>query len=203
MHQSRFSQQGDFVLKLLSHSMRITTARLVLREFLDTDGTDVLAYQRDARYLRFYPWTDRTEADVRDFVQMFLDQQNDQPRRRFQLAVTSREDGQLIGSCGIRRKLENDWEADIGYELAPEYWGQGYATEAAQAVVEFGFRELKLHRVSSWCIADNAASARVLERLGLRLEGRLRENEYFKGRWWDTLLYGLLESEWRGSVATT
>ena len=170
--------------------MRITTARLALREFLNTDETDILAYQRDPRYLRFYPWTARTEVEVREFLQMFLDQQRELPRRKFQLAITLRESGRLIGSCGIRRKPENDWEADIGYELAPEYWGQGYATEAAQAIVEFGFRELKLHRVSSWCIADNAASARVLERVGLRLEGRLRENEYFKGRWWDTLLYG-------------
>lgn len=57
------------------------------------------------------------------------------------------------------------------------------------------------HRVSSWCIAENAASARVLERVGLQLEGRLRENGYFKGRWWDTLIYGLLEAEWKASVA--
>ena len=115
----------------------------------------------------------------------------------FQLSITLPDDNRVIGSCGIRRKPDNDWEGDIGYELAPKYWGRGYATEAALAIVDFGFRELGLHRVSSWCIADNAASARVLEKVGLRLEGRLRENEYFKERWWDTLLYGLLESEWR------
>jgi len=181
--------------------MRITTGRLVLREFVTDDWPDVLAYQRDPRYLRFYAWTDRSEAEVRDFVQMFLDQQADRPRRKFQLAITLSDSGRLIGNCGIRRKPENDWEADIGFELAPEYWGQGFATEAALAIVDFGFRELELHRISSWCIADNAASARVLERVGLRPEGRLRENEHFKGRWWDTLLYGLLETEWRASAA--
>jgi RimJ/RimL family protein N-acetyltransferase len=175
--------------------MRITTERLVLREFVADDWRDVLAYQRDSRYLRYYAWTDRSEDDVRAFVQMFLDFQAEQPRRKFQLAVTL-DGGQLIGNCGIRRKPENEWEADIGYELAPEHWGRGYATEAARAMVAFGFRELGLHRVSSWCIADNVASARVLEKLGLRLEGRLRENDHFKGRWWDTLLFGLLESEW-------
>ena len=176
--------------------MRITTSRLVLREFVSDDWPDVLAYQGDPRYLRFYPWTDRTEAEARDFVQMFLDQQADHPRRKFQLAITLPDSGRLIGSCGIRRKPDNNREADIGYELAPEHWGRGYATEAAMAMVDFGFRELELHRISSWCIADNAPSARVLERVGLRLEGRLRENDYFKGRWWDTLLYGLLEDEW-------
>ena len=129
--------------------MRITTARLVLREFGTDDWPDVLVYQCDPRYLRFYAWTDRTEAEVRDFVQMFLDQQADRPRRKFQLAITLPDSGRLIGNCGIRRKPENDWEADIGYELAPEYWGRGYATEAALAIVDFGFRELELHRISS------------------------------------------------------
>jgi ribosomal-protein-alanine N-acetyltransferase len=181
--------------------MRITTDRLVLREFVIDDWPDILAYQRDPRYLRFYSWSDRTETEVRAFLRMFVDEQSKQSRRRFQLAITLPDDGRLVGNCGIRRKLGNDWEADIGYELAPEFWGRGYATEAALALVDFGFRELGMHRISSWCIADNAASARVLEKVGLRLEGRLRENEYFKGRRWDTLLYGLLESEWRASAA--
>jgi len=182
--------------------MRIITDRLVLRDFTADDWADVLAYQRDPRYLRFYPWSDRTEAEVREFVRMFVDQQREEPRRRFQLAVTLPDSGLLVGNCGLRRKRENDWEADIGFELAPEHWGRGYATEAARAMVDFGFRGLGLHRVSSWCIAENTASARVLERTGLRLEGRLRENAFFKDRWWDTLLYGLLESEWRAATGT-
>ncbi|HJN85712.1 MAG: GNAT family protein [Dehalococcoidia bacterium] len=182
--------------------MRIATERLLLRDFVTDDWPDVLAYQRDPRYLQFYPWADRTEAEVRRFVKLFVDQQTERPRRNFQFAITFPDGGQVIGNIGIRRKPENDWEADIGYELAPEYWGRGYATEAALAIVDFGFRELGLHRISSWCIADNAASARVLERVGLRPEGRLRENEHFKGRWWDTLLYGLLESEWRTSATS-
>ena len=177
--------------------MQISTERLLLREFAAGDWRAVLDYQRDPRYLRYYPWHDRTEADVRAFVAMFREWQTEQPRRRFQLAIVRREDGRLIGNCGIRRKPDNDWEADIGYELSPDCWGQGYATEAARAVVDFGFRELRVQRISSWCIADNVASARVLERLGFQREGRLRRNEYFKGRWWDTLLYALLAEEWQ------
>jgi [ribosomal protein S5]-alanine N-acetyltransferase len=177
--------------------MHIVTERLVLREFVIDDWPAVLAYQRDPRYLHFYPWTNRTEAQVRDLVEMFVEQQAERPRRKFQFAITFPNDDRVIGNCGIRRKPENDWEADIGYELAPEYWSRGYATEAALAIINFGFQMLKLHRISAWCIAANTASARVLEKVGMQLEGRLRENEYFKGRWWDTLLYGLLESEWR------
>lgn len=178
--------------------MRLVTDRLVLREFVEADWPTVLAYQRDCRYLRYYPWTDRTPDDARAFVGMFLDWQRETPRRRFQLAITLEEGGALIGNCGIRRKLDNDWQVDIGYELNPAHWGRGYATEAARAMVNFGFGQLALERISSWCIADNTASARVLERLAFRQEGRLRRNEYFKGRWWDTLLFALLRDEWEG-----
>ena len=168
-----------------------------LREFAGDDWRAVLDYQRDPRYLCYYPWTERTEQDARAFVEMFRGWQAEKPRRRFQLAIVRRSDNRLIGNCGIRRKSDNDCEADIGYELSPDCWGHGFATEAAGAIVDFGFRELGLRRISSWCIADNTASARVLERLGFRQEGRLRRNEYFKGRWWDTLIYGLLSEDWQ------
>ena len=176
--------------------MELVTRRLLLREFVPADWASVLAYQSDPRYRRYYPWTDRTEADARAFVETFLAWQREEPRHRYQLAITLGTKDALIGNCGLRRKPGKDWEADIGYELAPEHWGRGYATEAARAMVSFGFRELGLGRLSSWCIAENTASARVLERLGFQQEGRLRRNERFKGRWWDTLLYGLLRDEW-------
>lgn len=178
--------------------VRLTTDRLILREFAAADWEAVLAYQRDPRYLRYYPWTERTPADARAFVDMFLDWQGEQPRHRFQLAIALKDSGKLVGNCGLRRKPVNDWEADLGYELNPQHWGRGYATEAARAIVNFGFEELALARISSWCIADNAPSARVLGRLRFRQEGHLRCNEYFKGRWWDTLLYALLRDEWEG-----
>ena len=127
--------------------MRIITERLILRDFVIDDWPAVLACQCDSRYLRFYPRTDRTQAEVLGSVQMFLDQQAERPRRNFQWAVTLRANGQLIGNCGIRQKSENEWEADIGYELAPDYWGKGYPTEAAMAIIDFGFQELKLHRI--------------------------------------------------------
>ncbi len=177
--------------------MRITTERLVLREFGEDDWRAVLDYQRDPLYLRYYPWEDRDETEVRAFVDTFCGWHSEQPRRRFKLAIVRRADQRLVGNCGIRRKPDNDWEADIGYELSPDCWEKGYATEAARSMVDFGFRELRLQRISSRCIADNLASARVLERLGFKREGRLRRNEFFKGRWWDTLLYALLAEEWQ------
>ncbi|MBM3940316.1 MAG: GNAT family N-acetyltransferase [SAR202 cluster bacterium] len=177
--------------------MRIETPRLLLREFAADDWPAVLAYQQHPAYLRYYPWETRAEDDARRFIQMFIDQQSASPRRDFQLVIALKETGTLIGNCGLRRAGDNEWEGAIGYELAPSHWGRGFATEAARAMVDFGFGQLGLHRISSWCIADNAASARVLERVGMRLEGRLRENAHFKGRRWDTLLFGMLGNEWR------
>ena len=183
--------------------MQLTTDRLTLREFTPDDVPAVLAYQREPSYLRYYPWTDRSEADVREFLQMFFDWRAEEPRRKFQFAITLSDSRQLIGSVGIRRKPENEWEADIGYELAAEHWGNGYAVEAARAMLDFGFRELKLHRISAGCVAENTASVRVLERLEFKLEGHLRESTYFKGRWWDARLYALLEDEWQAGAQTS
>ena len=177
--------------------MQLLTDRLILREYVADDWRAVQAYQSDPRYLRYYAWTERPEADVRAFVDRFVAQQSEQPRTRFQLAVVLKPDGPVIGSCGIRMAGPRAHEADIGYELAPEHWGRGYASEAARAIVAFGFDELRVHRIWAECVADNVASAHVLEKLGMRREGRLRDHERYKGRYWDTLLYGILQPEWR------
>ena len=176
--------------------MKLETPRLVLREFVPGDWPAVLAYQSDPRYLRYYPWQDRTEHEVRAFVQRFILWQEEEPRNRFQLAITLADTGELLGNCGIRRPEPGAEQAELGYELAPKHWGRGYASEAARAMLGFAFHELGLHRVWGECIAENAASRRVLENLGMSLEGRLRENRWMKGRWWDTLIYGILAQEW-------
>jgi len=178
--------------------MRLETERLVLRDFVIDDWPALLAYQRDARYNRYYPdrSVGRSEDEVRAFVQMLIDCQRETPRRTFQVAITLPETDEVIGNCGMRRKPGTEWDAEIGYEFNPEYWGQGYATEAAPRIITFGFEELRLHRVSGRCNADNAASANVLRKFGMRLEGRIREHEHFQDRWWDSLDFGLLVVEW-------
>jgi [ribosomal protein S5]-alanine N-acetyltransferase len=178
-------------------AMNLTTARLRLRDFRPDDWPVAPAYQSDPRYLRYYAWTGRTEADVRAFMQLFLDQQAVAPRWKWQLAITLPGDDRPIGSSGLRLDEPGSRVGNIGYELDPEHWGHGYATEAAREMVRFGFGDLGLHRIWSWCVADNGASARVLEKVGMRPEGRRREHEWYKGRWWDHLLCGLLEREWR------
>lgn len=177
--------------------MHLETKRLFLREFTETDWPAVLAYQNDPRYLRYYHWTERTAGDVQAFLQMFLDYQKERPRKNFQLAMVLKEHGQLIGNCGVRMNDADLREANIGYELASQHWDKGYATEAASEILRFGFTDLGMHRIWAMTIAENVGSARVLEKLGMRLEAHEREKEWIKDRWCDRLTYAILDHEWR------
>lgn len=176
--------------------MQLETERLILREFEECDWEAVLAYQSDPLYLRYYSWSDRSPGNVRAFVNMFLDWQKEQPRTKFQLAVVPKDVNHLIGNCGIRINHTKLREANIGYELDSRFWGMGYATEAAMSILRFGFDELGMHRVFANTLAVNKGSARVLEKLGMRLEARELEKECIKGRWHDSLTYAMLDHEW-------
>jgi [ribosomal protein S5]-alanine N-acetyltransferase len=175
----------------------IETDRLILRDFTTDDWKAVFEYQNDPQYLKYNPWISRSEDEVRAFVQSFIDQQLDYPRIKFQFAIVLKEEKKIIGNCGIRRKEPESVEADIGYELNPQYWNKGYATEAANSLLEFGFDELNVHRIWAHCVADNIESVRVFEKIGMKREGLIRENEWFKGKWWNTLLFGILDNEWK------
>lgn len=160
-----------------------------MRDFEAEDWPAVLAYQQHPEYLRYYPWTQRTESDVKGFLGIFRGWQEATPRFRFQLAVALKDTGELIGNAGIRCPRHGADCAELGYELAYEQWGKGYATEAAGAMLNFGLEQLKLRHITADCNAENLASARVLEKLGFSLDKRVDRAVYFKGRWWDSLEY--------------
>ncbi len=177
----------------------LTTERLVYREFSESDWGAVWEYQNDPLYLRYSPYGDPTPEETRTFVQMFLDQQRQTPRLKFQFVLVRKTDRteRLIGNCGIRVNEPEQREANIGYELDSRYWGNGYATEAAREMLRYGFEELEMHRIWAACLFENIESARVLERIGMRREALFREKHFFAGRWWDESVYALLASEWR------
>lgn len=182
--------------------MRIETERLVLREFVPEDWRVMARYWDDPRYGSFNPELDDPDAFVRMLVERFVAAQSDEPRRAWQLAVVERESGAMIGNCGIRVNDPEMGEANIGYEIDPRFWGHGYATEAARAILSVGFADLRLHRVWAECIADNVASTRVLAKLGMRREACFREHRRFRDRWWDTCIFGILDREWREQVGS-
>lgn len=176
--------------------MKLVTERLVLRDFAQGDWSAVHAYQVKPQYSRYSNWTQRTEDEVKLDIEKHISQQNSQPRTDFQLALELKGDQRVVGCCYLRITDSLCREACIGYELDPQEWGKGYATEASRRLLILGFEDLGLHRIWSRVVAENLRSGRVLVRLGMRLEGRLRETEYIRDRWCDTLLYAILDHEW-------
>jgi Acetyltransferases, including N-acetylases of ribosomal proteins len=130
---------------------------------------------------------------------MFIAQAAERPRTKFQLAIEI-PSGEIIGSCGIRITSPDGKQGSFGCELGQAYWGKGYAYEAACAVIGFGFTELGLHRIYAETISHNSSAIRLAEKLGMRVEGELREDRYFKGRWWNTTILSILRSEWEQDV---
>ncbi len=181
--------------------VRLETPRLVLREFAGDDWRAVHEYASDPEVVKYMEWGPNTEAQSRDHYDRVSAEREAVPRLQYSLAVTLRENGALIGGCRLGIGSEDDRRADLGYVFNRKHWGNGYATEAVRALLRFGFETLKMHRIWATCHAANAASARVLEKAGLRYEGRLREDRFQKGEWRDTLVFSMLEGEWRRIAA--
>ena len=144
--------------------MRLETARLVLREVTEEDAAPIQAYRSDPAYPRFYDASHQTPDGVRQFISMLLDWQREQPRTKFQLAILVKETGSLVGNCGLRERSAGAAEADIGIELAPAAWARGYAREAMDAILRFGFEERKLHRLWAELVGGNDAAVRLVDK---------------------------------------
>jgi ribosomal-protein-alanine N-acetyltransferase len=182
-----------------THSARppeLATKRLVLRELRIADAAAVAAGagdQRVAQYLIQVP-SPYPIALARRWVIHRIEWW--ELGRGVTLAVTLPGDpDMLLGTVSLRRYIR-DRRAELGYWLARPAWGHGFATEAAQAVVDFGFRELGLARVYAQVLAGNSASLRVLDKLGMMNEGKKRQHVVKTRRLHDVVLYGLLRDEW-------
>lgn len=175
--------------------MLITTDRLVLRRFRLDDAAVLASYRSVPEVARYQSWTSPYSLDkARYAVQTMVAADPSQPGW-FQYAVELADEKHLIGDVGVNL-ADNLRQAEIGYTLAPDQQGHGYATEAVRAVLDHLFRVQGLHRVSAECDARNTASARLLERLGFTREGLRRQHTWIKHEWTDDLLYGLLAEEW-------
>jgi [ribosomal protein S5]-alanine N-acetyltransferase len=176
--------------------IRLETERLMLREIEEDDWVSVHRYASDPAVSRFLIWGPNTEEQSRDYVRSIQAYRLEGPRNRVLLGMVCKDSGELIGGIGITRGNGDAGSAEIGYSLHPDYWGRGYATEAARALIEFGFREWRLHRVHARCDPENVGSARVMEKCGMRLEGHFRKLVMVKGEWRDRLTYAILDEEW-------
>jgi [ribosomal protein S5]-alanine N-acetyltransferase len=182
-------------------SVRLETPRLVLRELAADDALAVQGWAVDPEVYRYMEWGPNTLEQTQAFLRQVVALRLTAPRHAFELGFVRKETGQLVGSGGLRIRSTEHRVADIGYVLRRDAWGQGLATEAARALVEFGLRTLGMHRIWATCHVDNARSGRVLVKVGMQREGRLRENVLKDGTWRDSWLYALVDGD-PGTEAT-
>lgn len=175
--------------------MVIETERLVLRRFRNEDAVTLAAYRNDPEVARYQSWSTPYSLDkARYSVQTMVASDPAMPGW-FQWAVELAESETLIGDVGVNL-ADNLKQAEIGYTMATDHQGHGYATEAVRAVLDHAFKIQGLHRMSAECDLRNVRSARLLERLGFTREGLRRQHTWIKREWTDDLLYGLLAEEW-------
>jgi RimJ/RimL family protein N-acetyltransferase len=179
--------------------VKIETNRLLLREFKTEDWPSVHIYGSDPEVSKYMDWGPNSESDTKEYVKLTQTWRIEKPRQTFEVAIVLKEKQKLVGGCGLRIKSKSNREADFGYTLCRDYWGNGFATEAAKAILDFGFKDLKMHRIWATTAPDNIGSIKVLEKLGLKKEGLLRENLWAKGKWRDSYLYATLEQEYRAT----
>ncbi len=178
-------------------SVVLRTDRLLLRPFEESDLPSVHRYASDPTVVNFVEWGPNTEEESAAFIRRAAARVREEPCLKYELAVVLISEDELIGGCGLRIRSESNGEAEVGYCLNRKYWGRGYATETALALLRFGFDELKLHRIYAVCDSENKASARVLSKIGMVQEGYLHELKLVRGHWRDHLLFAVLEQHHR------
>ena len=176
----------------------LTTPRLILREFREADLADIHRYGSDPKVSRFMTWGPNTEDETRAFLDRMLAQQSIWPRPEVSMAAEIIATGRVMGALSLRMLDPQNRTAEFGYSLGREHWGQGYATEAAGALIRHAFQVLGLRRVVANCDVRNIGSWRVMEKLGMRREALFRQEPMLRARrgWRDSCHYGLLAAEW-------
>jgi ribosomal-protein-alanine N-acetyltransferase len=174
----------------------LTTARLLLRPFASADAPDVQRYagDRDVAAMTLtipHPYPDgAAEAWIATHAPRYAEGE------LVSFAITERESEALVGAIGLHLEQRHN-RAELGYWIGKPFWGRGYATEAAEAVIGFGFETLGLNKIHAAHFTKNQASARVIEKLGMAYEGCLREHDLKWGAYEDIKVYAVLATEWR------
>jgi RimJ/RimL family protein N-acetyltransferase len=179
-------------------STALSSERVVLRELMREDWPAIHAYASRIEVCRYQPWGPNTPDETTAFVEAAIASAQENPRQRYVLTVALVEDDKVVGLTEINVRDAGFAVGEIAYVLHPDYWGRGIATEAAQRLLRFGFEILGLHRIYATCDPRNLASSRVMEKIGMQYEGRLRETMFIRDGWRDSLVYAILATEWAG-----
>jgi len=181
-------------------SYPLETDRLRLRLFTAGDFEALFAYQSRPDVTRFLYWEARSPQEVRAALEKKIASRAIRSEGDgLALAVELRSTSQVIGDFILQLTSEQHRTAELGYIIHPDHHGHGYATEAGRVLLRIAFEHLSLHRVVAGLEARNVASARVLEKLGMRKEAHFVENEFVKDEWQSAIEYAILDREWHRS----
>lgn len=188
---------SNAALRAIPRPVRLETERLLLRDAQLSDADAVDRYAGDEQVVKYLFWGPNSPERTREVLQFRVNhQQVDPARRALELAIVDKSSNEVVGGAGLRVADSDALDADLGYVLARAKWGQGIVTEACERLLEVAFGWFGLHRVWASTDADNLASQRVLEKLGLRREAHFVQNKLVKGQYRDTLIYALTEAEY-------
>ena len=187
--------ERDEILRVFKHIPTIETERLVLRRMSRSDAEDMYEYASDPAVTRFLTWDVHPNARFSANYLSFL-QSKYRSGEFFDWAVTLRSSGKMIGTCGFSHFNFPAYSAEIGYVLNPRYWGRGIASEAAARVIRFGFDYLGLNRIEARCMCGNGQSRRVMEKLGMKYEGTVRDGLYVKNGFVSVEVSSILKKEY-------
>lgn len=185
------------VREVLKDLPTLETERLILRKMVLNDAEAVFAYASNSEVSRYTLWeTHRSIEDSRAFLEFATQKYENGGEPDW--GIVYRGNGCLVGACGLVNWEAEHARAEVGFVLSREYWGRGLMSEAVRAILRFGFERMNLNRIEARCIAENAASARVMEKAGMFYEGTLRQREYIKGTYRDIKLYAILKKGFPG-----
>ncbi|MFJ1298562.1 GNAT family N-acetyltransferase [Pseudomonadota bacterium AL_CKDN230030165-1A_HGKHYDSX7] len=190
-------------MSLNPRDITISTGRLLLRPFESHDFEAYAAYHALPDVYRYLyapaPAGEALRAQFDDLLDAPFENDGDTLR----LAVTRGEDGVLLGEVLLKHAQRSALQGEVGYIFDPRHAGRGYATEAVTAMVSLGFDTIGLHRIFARLDAANAGSIGVVERLGMRREAHLIQNDRYDGVWGDEFVYAVLAREWAARRQTT
>ncbi len=180
--------------------LAIKTERLTLRPFKKSDLEAMMAYHALPEVQRYLDWKARDRVEVESALQSMVKQNRlTRPGDTIHLAVVEDDSEAVIGQIALRWTDATAGQAEVRFIFNPEFRRQGYASEAVSAVIGLGFESFNFHRIYAICAGKNQASARLLKKLGMRLEAHYREHALFQGEWDEELHFAILDREWKRS----
>jgi [ribosomal protein S5]-alanine N-acetyltransferase len=175
--------------------MELITQRLVLREFRQNDFDAIRDYESHPETHRFEKTIPNDEA-IETRLNQIVAWSHEHPRSQYCFAITFQPENIVRGQVSLSLNISDIREWEIGWKVHYNYWGNGYATEAANCVLAFAFNDLHAHRVVAFCNVQHAASVRVMNKIGMLQDGRLRETRWWNGAWQDEFVYAILDRDW-------